>query len=172
MALRKIDFARALGVDPSQITRWSRKGMPLTSLEDAAAWREAVPGRRIRCDVAAAHATGDTEAPKSMAAQLLAERLRRERGEADKVTLAVAELRGDLVRVDRMKRAHTRAVVAARTRLMDLGPRLAPRIAGMASATEIQTAIDLEVKAAMREAAEVAAELLDEDDDDEDIIDT
>ncbi|MCL4738104.1 MAG: hypothetical protein KJZ81_07840 [Burkholderiaceae bacterium] len=142
----------------------------MTSLEDAAAWREAVPGRRIRSDGAAAHAAGDTEAPKSMSTQLLAERLRRERGEADKVTLAVAELRGDLVRVDRMKRAHTRAVVAARTRLMDLGPRLAPQIAGMGDITSIQVAIDLEVKAAMREAAEVAAELLDEDN--EDIIDT
>ncbi|MBK8689597.1 MAG: hypothetical protein IPN24_14660 [Betaproteobacteria bacterium] len=37
--VNKADIARALDVDPAMVTRWTRRGMPLYSVEAARRWR-------------------------------------------------------------------------------------------------------------------------------------
>lgn len=170
--IRKIDAARILGADPSLITRWCKRGMPLDSAEAAMAWRDAFANRRVRSAPAAAApapapatdpVTKRTPAPKrplatesttsTMHARILAARCRREEAEALHAERRALEQAGALVRVEDVDGEYVRHLIAAREIALSLPSRLAPVLAAESDPGAIHARLDEELRRLLHELA-------------------
>lgn len=132
MRLRTSDIARALDADPALVARWIKRGMPTTSIEEVRAWHAATirPRRRLaEPEPRRADTAGQAAPSGSMAAQLLAERLRSERAAAGLAELKLAEQRGDLARRGDLKKIMLRHGMAYREHLLSIPSRLAAMVA-------------------------------------------
>ncbi|WP_235823225.1 hypothetical protein [Azohydromonas sediminis] len=123
--------------------------MPADDVFAAAAWRAAHTQRLRPITVAAAPApaapaAAQGETASDLTRALLEARLQRERAEAAKAELAASRLSGELVRVEDMRRAIGRRLVAAREVLRSVGSRVGPLLAGLDPASAA-AALDAEM---------------------------
>lgn len=89
------EIALALGIAPSRVTALKRLGMPVSSVDDAIAWREEnLSVARVK---APPKGLGGTTAIAGDEESFLEARCRRERCEADKSEIERAQLQGVLI---------------------------------------------------------------------------
>lgn len=124
----KAAIARHLDVTPALITRYTREGMPTSSLEEAEAWYAANVNRRVR------------DVPDYQES-----RARREAAEAELAELKAAQLRSELAPVADFERQM--AIEAARVReaVLQLADRLAP-VLEMRPIAFIRQTLDMEAR--------------------------
>lgn len=122
MQLNKRQLAECLGIAEETVTQWMKQGCPVESQAKGSignvytvgavfAWRVARAERNDR-------PPGDVET----------ERARLIKAQADKTELEVAELHGELVRVDDVTDAWSQHISAARAKLLSLPSKAAPRV--------------------------------------------
>lgn len=160
MSPSQADLARALGIDPALVTRYKARGMPVDSVEAAAAWkaenvRAKVPAPGATAAVEDAGGVGPEAAVETKPAPAPApqpdtgysfDRARREKYEADLAEIKLREQQGDLVRC-----AEVRSVMAAklgevRTNLMQIPARLAPLLAPETDQGKVHALLDSELR--------------------------
>lgn len=136
------ELAQALGVDPALVTRYKGRGMPVDSIEAAAAWRQANVRVRASTRMPPAGAepgvAGAQGAAPPTESSYADHRARRERAEADMAELEARRRAGQLI--DRA--AGERAVFEAFRELRDAtGNALrdaADRLVGLTDVREIE----------------------------------
>ena len=121
--VQKKTIAAALGISPGLVSRYSRQGMPVCSIEQAAAWkatnirpRAPSPGRE---PPPAAFAAGVPVTSFHVARTL------REAAEAKLAQLKLAELTGELVRRSDVEKGAARAMALLREALQPVPGRVA-----------------------------------------------
>lgn len=167
-ALSQTALGVALGLSPAAITKLKGQGMPVTSVAEAQAWREArqniaarkrtpvsVPQRDE--SVAVAHAPS-TFPPAALPPagdfgdeDFQMARTRREIAEANLAEMREAELEGKLIRVDAIRAAWARRIASTRDALMQLPHRLAPVLAAEADLDRVSRVLDDELRQALIE---------------------
>ena len=118
--LKKIDLANALGVDPSMVTRYAQRGMPMHSVSGALEWKNANIRPRVKLafnEQAGIFDYDNARAKREHFAALMAEAQARK------------EL-GELVEVSAMVRAFSEIGAAIRATLEGFPATLSPRLAG------------------------------------------
>ncbi len=166
MQVRTTDLARALACDPTLISRWARRGMPVDSVEAARAWHASNIRSRVRIGApppaepanrpakgasgpaaTAAAAAGGAVAPsdENVSGDYHVFRVRRERAESGIAEMREAEMRGELIRLSAVKNALGIAFATARESLLQLPSRLAPQLAGETDPATIQNLLYVEI---------------------------
>lgn len=134
--MTQTEMGEALGIGQTAVSALVRRGMPLTSAADAAAWRAANMRRHRIATTRAIGTRGPQVAPamlpesnREMTRDLLAARLLREQSDARSAQLKLAETEGRLMDVDKMRSILARSFIATRDTLLSLCDRLAPVLA-------------------------------------------
>ena len=159
--LSQAAIGRALGLSPAAMTKLKKQGMPVHSVEAAQAWRRArqnIAQRKpeppqLRHHAPLPEASTPTVANDESQDQA---RTRREIAEANLAELRLRELRGDLVRVEKIKAQHQRRVAAMREAFLQLPARVVPLLLADSSATALEVTLKREINAALRQVTEVA----------------
>jgi phage terminase Nu1 subunit (DNA packaging protein) len=115
-------LAKILQVGPAAITRWVRRGMPLTSIANATAWHAANIRTRRRRKVAAAIVAGSPPPPRNAREQLDAAR-------AGLAELDLAERRGELLWADEVRLCREKQNSAFRQKMLAIPAKVAVQIA-------------------------------------------
>lgn len=169
-ALSQTALGIALGLSPAAITKLKGQGMPVTSVAEAQAWREARQNiaARKRSPVSApkhdeAAASISIPAPAQAFPPIALPpgdfgdedfqmaRTRREIAEANLAEMREAELEGKLIRVDAIRAAWARRIASTRDALMQLPHRLAPVLAAEADLDRVSRVLDDELRQALIE---------------------
>lgn len=126
------EIATALGITPGRVTHLKKLGMPVFSIDAAAAWKAQHIAPMASSKPPAQHATEPTAAPPtsdSKRPSYEASRARREAAEAEMAERKLAELDGSLIRMDAVKAAWSVAITNCRDALLQIPARLAPALA-------------------------------------------
>lgn len=122
------------------------------------------------------HAAGDgvvdttgeavAEPPRSTVEQLERARLDRQRALAEKATLEVAQMRGEMLRRDEVQRALSNALTNMSSSLLQVAPRISAQLAKLNDPHEVAQLLDDEIRSRLTELAEslesLGSEQLDE----------
>ena len=163
MAMTRKALATALGLSGPMVSKLAARGMPCHDVDAARRWRDRhlEPARRkeSRPDTAASMAPaaplaappdGATAsvpaAAPGQAPDFRESRALREHNEAELAGLRLAELRGELVRVDDVRAALARRVIAFREGLLQIGSRLAAVLAAETDQARIHALLDGEIR--------------------------
>ena len=156
-------LAALMGLSKAAVSRNVSQGMPINSLEDALAWRQArqsiarrkpaphlghsgvTPGKTLTGDSGASVETHD------------AARTRREISEADLSEMRRAEQRGELIRVDAVTSALARVFSMTRDSLLQIPARLAPLLAADTDPASVQNTLHAEIHQSLQHLAGAAA---------------
>lgn len=133
-------LAAALGVSGAMVTKAARRGMPTHSVEAARRWRAASVRER-------AGSAPPPAAPPADGAHVSYQEARRREAVA-RATAAetdVAERRGELIAVERLRRVMGARMVPAREILRGVGARVGPLVAGL-DAAQAAAALDAEMR--------------------------
>lgn len=151
VALSQAKLAQALGLAKSRVTALKKLGMPVSSVEEAQAWRAAHQSiaRRKRAAVTAADAEGDSAGRQAFDLA----RTRREVAEANLSELREGELRGDLIRVAAVEAVWAQALAATREHLLQVRARMAPLLANETDSFKIEQLLDAEHSQALQHMA-------------------
>ena len=150
--VKKGDAAKLLGAQPAQVTRWVKRGMPLTSEEAIRAWYAAnVVPRRKPAEMAATDTNWDqdddgTAAPRNW-------RERRDKALALTEELNLAERRGELVDRKVVMATWATLISAFRTRMLAIPSKVAPQVAVPGKAQQAQDMIAAAVHEALAEVS-------------------
>lgn len=160
---RKVSIARALGVSGASVTRYARRGMPCTSIEEALAWRAAnIPPGLWRTGAASAGATPPPAAEAAPAlsdsAKLMRARAAREEHEAELARLRRLEVEGKTLLVDDHRKIVFEFARRARDALMQVPSRCAPLVAAEPDQLACRRILDAEVRGVLLQLAEVGPE--------------
>jgi hypothetical protein len=152
-------IGRELGLSSAQMTKLKKQGMPVhLGLEACRQWRhERLNIAQRKPDPAPV--AGLVMLPPGAAASDESHdqaRTRREIAEANLAELRLRELRGDLVRVEKIKAQHQRRVAAMREAFLQLPARVVPLLLADSSATALEVTLKREINAALRQVTEVA----------------
>lgn len=161
--LSQAAIGRAMDLSPAAITKLKKQGMPVDSVENAAAWRMARQNVAARKAMPAAlhHHTATPAAHRPAPAMPAARandeshdqaRTRREITEANLAELKLAELRGDLIRREDMERAVGALAAGLRESVLQIKARLAPLLAAESDIMKISAMLDAELRAALNKA--------------------
>ena len=159
MAMTRKALATALGLSGPMVSKLAARGMPCHDVDAARRWRDRhlEPARRkeARPDTAGsmppaappdgATASAPAAAP-GQAPDFRESRALREHNEAELAGLRLAELRGELVRVDDVRAALARRVIAFREGLLQIGSRLAAVLAAETDQARIHALLDGEIR--------------------------
>lgn len=163
-------LASLLGVAKSCVSTQVKRGMPITSLEEALAWRKEnlrparVKGtrfdqyRRLR-KVSTQGDTGIAPEKSLVGVPGVSDetqdeaRTRREISEADLSEMKRAEQRGELIRVDAVTTALGRVFSKTRDSLLQIPARLAPLLAADTEPASVQNILHTEIHQALQELA-------------------
>ena len=151
------EMARALERSPTLISRYRREGMPMDSPAAATGWMLANvrPDPRTRHEAPAHRHLND--GPRSDATDGPPDyhlaRARREQAEAETAELKLRELRGELVRVEKIQAAHQRRVSAMREAFLQLPSRIVPLLLADSSPAAVDTVLKREIAAALRQVS-------------------
>ncbi|SMG47345.1 DNA-binding protein [Dethiosulfovibrio salsuginis] len=85
---------------------------------------------------------------------MMKEKFRLTKAQADKAEMEVQELEKELVRVDEVRRACSDMVSTFRTKALGLPSKVAPKVLGMASVAEVQACLKREVNEVLQELSE------------------
>jgi len=148
------------------VSKLASRGMPCHDVDAARRWRDRhlEPGRRkeSRADTAAgmpaapagidplqpAAAAGPVQ-PPAPGRDYHAARTLRENNEAELSGLRLAELRGELVRVDDVRASLARRVIAFRDGLLQIPDRLSAVLAAETDAAVVHSALNAEIRATL-----------------------
>lgn len=127
-------LGRALNLSPAAVTKLKKQGMPVHSVDAAMAWRHArlnIAQRKPDPPAAAARAPAPPPVPAVSAPDesFDSARTRQAIADADKAELLLAELRGELMRVDDVQRGQQREHAALREGFLQLPDRVVPLLA-------------------------------------------
>lgn len=148
-SLRKIDFAKAVNLSPSRVTRMIQQGMPVEpdgriDVARGKLWmRENIDPRR-----SAAQPQGSLSFEKP---EKINHRERLAREQADRVALQNAILRNEYVKADEVEREWSDLIRQARSAFLAVPSRLRQLLPGL-SADEVAT-IDGELRRVLEELA-------------------
>lgn len=147
---RKVTIARALGVSGASVTRYLRRGMPCTSVEEAIAWRDAniTPGA-WRTGAASAGATppaGEAPVPPSDSARLMKAKAAREEHEAELARMRRLELEGRTMFMADHKAVVFELARRIRDALLQVPARCAALVAAESDQLACQRILDAEVR--------------------------
>jgi phage terminase Nu1 subunit (DNA packaging protein) len=152
-------MARALGRSPTLISRYKREGMPMESEAAATGWMLANvrPDPRTRHEAPPHRHLNDGPRLDAPAAppDYHSARARREQAEAETAELKLRELRGELVRVDKIQSAHQRKVSAMREAFLQLPSRIVPLLLADSSPEAVDAVLKREISAALRQVSGV-----------------
>jgi phage terminase Nu1 subunit (DNA packaging protein) len=144
-------IAEGLGISPQLLTRYKRAGMPLTSVEAAAAWRAANVRQRI-----AEKPNGKAHPPKkAQPSQYQQARTRRELADAEDREISVLERRGVLVRREKVRAEVARILVGLRQSLLQIPARLQAVLAAETDETKVHDVLQDEIDGILALIAEV-----------------
>jgi hypothetical protein len=155
---RKVTIAKALGVSGASVTRYLRRGMPCTSVEDAIAWRDAnIPPGLWRTGAASAGGAPPAgEAPAlSDNAKLLRARVAREEHEAALAYMRRLELEGKTLLKDDHRAIVFEFARRIRDSLLQVPSRVAPLVAAEADQRACQRIVEAEVRGVLLQLAQV-----------------
>lgn len=170
-ALSQTALGIALGLSPAAITKLKGQGMPVGSVAEAQAWREArqniaarkrspvgVPQRDEAATSISIPAPAQAFPPIALPPagdfgeeDFQMARTRREIAEANLAEMREAELEGKLIRVDAIRAAWARRIASTRDALMQLPHRLAPVLAAEADLDRVSRILDDELRQALIE---------------------
>lgn len=158
--LSQAALATALGLAKSRVTALKKLGMPVSSVEEAQAWRSAhqsIARRKRPADAAGASAAAEPEsaAPGRQAFDLA--RTRREIAEANLSELREGELRGELIRLPVVEAVWAQALAATREHLLQVRARLAPLIAHESDPFKVEQLLDAAHSEALQHMAAAEA---------------
>lgn len=160
-------LARALGISPASVTAGKQRGMPVSSVAAASAWRrehldpahmnpapgEAAPPRHyLRRPAATTPMTGKAARTawfKPTTFQLA--RADREVYEAKLAQLRYEQESGKLIDAAAVRTEFAKAIVVVRDRMLRLPDRLVVMLLGESDARRMRAVIDSEVRAALAE---------------------
>jgi phage terminase Nu1 subunit (DNA packaging protein) len=132
------EIADALGISGATVSRFKRKGMPVSSIEAARAWRD--ENVRPRYEKPTGSIVDETARLKS--------------AQADMAEMEAAEKRGELAPVSDMEMAASEAMVIVRTQLEAIAGRTAKQLAAMTDAAEIRQFTLNEIRRSLAAAAD------------------
>ena len=132
------DLAAALGVDPALVTRYKARGMPVDSVEAAAAWKLANVRARAGGRADAAGAPDDAPPVEDYAAH----RARREKAAADSAEVRALRESGKVVMLEGAERATYDAFRGLRDAAFQAMRDASPRVRGLTDTREIQLALE------------------------------
>lgn len=136
-------LAEALGVAPTLVSRYRKRGMPIDSIEAAKTWKAA--NVRVRVGTAA-----DGAAKSVGAAQAVSvysdHRTRQAKVEADLAEIELAKAQGKILDRESSLRAIFTKFRELRDDAAGLGRRLAPQLVAMSDEREMRIAIDREMR--------------------------
>lgn len=145
-------IARELGLSSANMVKMKKKGCPMDSVEAVRAWREE------RQSVAArkayplnSHPPGVPSKNSDVGESFNDARTRRERSDANKSEMEVAELMGVLIRIDSVKASLSVAFSSAREALLQIPARLAPLLAAESDSAAVQNMLHAEIYAALQQ---------------------
>lgn len=151
------EIANGLRIDKGLASRYARRGMPLTSVEDASAWKAANIRPRI--------SPGATKRPKKRAAASRPEppaqtpyeaaKARTAMAEAEDRELALLERKGILVRREAIRAELGRRLSALKDALLQIPARLQSVLAAETDEAKVHQLLEDELYLALAAAAEV-----------------
>jgi phage terminase Nu1 subunit (DNA packaging protein) len=167
-------LAQALGISPAMVTKLMKRGMPVDSIERATKWRKrhlevsrtkgnrmdknfrGGAGESVSADqvplLAPSEQGSESTSPGAVDGKsddFASSRARREKAEADRAELSVARELGKVADVDAVMRGVFDAFRSLRDAMMGISRKLAPQVATMHDAREIELAIDKAVREAL-----------------------
>ncbi len=147
-------IARALNISPAMVTKLKSRGMPVSSIEAAQAWRAANVRSYQPLDKAPPAAPAPQSAPAAEPESgddpsYSQARARRETAEAGLAELALRSKRGELIAVVAVQEVWSTSLASMRSHLLQLSARVAPVLAAEMDAAKVQTVLDVEMNAAL-----------------------
>ncbi len=135
-------MAEALGITHQAVAAAAKKGMPLSSIEEARAWREG----RLTAPPATQHGAALDDAYRHA-------KMRRETAEASIAELKEAEQRGELIRVDAVKSVLASIFATTRESVLQVPSRVSVVIAVESDPTKIHDVLMDELNQALSRLA-------------------
>lgn len=125
------EIAVALGITPGRVTHLKKQGMPIYSIDAAAAWKLQHVAPVAKSKTQAQHVVAATPLRENPLDRPSYEssRARREAAEAEMAERKLAELAGGLIRMDAVTRAWAEAITNCRDSMLQIPARLAPVLA-------------------------------------------
>lgn len=142
---KQAEIAKALGLSKASISKCKALGMPVTSVEAAAAWRASNinPAKRKGVQVSS------TKAAALDGEDFLEARTRREVAEANLAEMKEADQRARVIGVEAVEAAWARNLERTQAALLQIPARVAPAVAGEPSVEAVSILLDLEFRAAL-----------------------
>jgi len=153
-----VDFCKILGCNRQRFYEWSEAGMPTVKegrtlkadVGKAVRWKFEEFKRELVGEPGTGSENGDSEPLEHPTIELA--KLNKARRE--KVQREIAMMDGDLLAHDEVAHEWSAMVVAARSKFLALGAKLAQRLAAKTDPAEIKQLIDKQVRRALDEMAE------------------
>jgi phage terminase Nu1 subunit (DNA packaging protein) len=156
-------IAAALGISTARISQLKARGMPVYSVDAAAAWKAQhvapMPGGEAPAAPAARGAAGQLagDDPPPGDGGYWESRARREKAEAAIAEFKQAELEAALIRVDVVRAAVAGKLSALRDALLQMPARLAPQLAAEADLVTVTQLLEGELHQVMRSYSDTPA---------------
>ena len=156
-------IAAALGISTARISQLKARGMPVFSVDAAAAWKAQhvapMPSGEAPAAPAARGAAGQPagDDPPPGDGGYWESRARREKAEAAIAEFKQAELEAALIRVDVVRAAVAGTLSALRDALLQMPARLAPQLAAEADLVTVTQLLEGELHQVMRSYSDAPA---------------
>lgn len=135
MKLNKRQLADCFDVSEETITQWQNQGCPVESRARGSKGNVYDTGAVFAWRIGRAQQRGDDGEPQG---DLVAERTRLTKLQADRVAIEIAEAKGQLVWADAVQESWATHIMAARARFLAFPTRYAPRIAPPGKVADVQ----------------------------------
>lgn len=162
-AVKQSEIAVVLGVTEARVTQLKKKGMPVNSIDSAAAWyRSNIDQKlspKLTPSIAPPPAAQTMQAVIASAYDLQESRAKREHHEANLAELKERQALGELVEASRVRRAVTTWAAMARSAFEKIPDKLSERLAAEADAVACHALITAEIDLVLADLASGAQSL-------------
>lgn len=156
-AVKQVDIAQVLGLTQARVTQLKAKGMPVDSIDCAAAWyRENVDQKlspKLTPSIAPPPAVESKVAIDAEMYDLAAARAKRETHEANLAELKERQALGELVEADKIKRSAVTLAAMTRSAFEKIPDKLADRLAAEAEPTACHALLTAEIDQVLADLA-------------------
>lgn len=167
--VKQSDIAKVLGLTNARVSQLKLKGMPINSIDAAAAWyRENIDQKlspKLGPSIAPPAAQDSVAAVAADAYDIHRARAKREHHEANLAELKERQALGELVDASRVRRAVTSWAATARSGFEKVADKLAPRLAVENDEAACHALITDEIELVLADLASGARSLRIEEDD-------
>lgn len=147
--VKQSEIATVLGVTEARVTQLKKKGMPVNSIDAAAAWYRANIDQKLSPkltpSIAPQPANVSMQEVMDCAYDLQEARAKRETHEANLAELKERQMLGELVDASRVRRAVTTWAAMARSAFEKMPDKLSERLAAESDATACHSLITAEI---------------------------